>query len=85
MVIKVIRDRSPTFLHGVIMSTHYTERRRPGIAKFYDNSRGKVGKHRLGNRLNEMDRLPEWYDKALTDHQIRTLLKDSLNFDYRPV
>jgi len=83
IVTKVIRDRSPEYLSLIIINSFYTERRKPGVAKFFDNSKGKVGKHRLGNRPTEMGGLPEWHDKALTDHQIRTLLKDFFNFDFK--
>jgi len=83
IVIKILRDRSPSFIFDTIMETHYTERRRADLAKFYDNSRGKVGKHRLCNRLSNLDNLPGWYGKDLNDHEIRIMLKDYLNFEYK--
>jgi len=64
------------------METYYAERRKPDHAKFFDNSRGKIGKHRLCNRLNNLDNLPGWFDKDLNDHAIRKLLKDYLDFDF---
>jgi len=82
IAIKILRDRSPLYLFNLIMETYYAERRKPDHAKFFDNSRGKIGKHRLCNRLNNLDNLPGWFDKDLNDHAIRKLLKDYLDFDF---
>jgi len=81
LVIKIKRDGSPTYLHEVINETIYTTRRQPERAKFYDNSRGKVGKHRLGNRLAKMNDLPPWLEQPMTDDGLRVFLRKSLNFD----
>jgi len=83
LVMKTLRDRSPIYLTTIIMQTYYNERRKPGVAKFYDNSRGKVRKHRICNRLETMAQLPEWFGRDLTNHQIRLLLKDHLDFDFK--
>jgi len=63
MAIKIKRDRCPTYLPEIIQETIYTTRRQPNSAKFYDNSKGKVGKHCLCIRLTGMNGLPNWLDK----------------------
>jgi len=80
--IKIIRDRSPQYLYNLVMETFYIERRKPDLAKFYDNSRGKIGKHRLCNRLTNLSSIPGWYGMDLNDHEIRTTLKKHLNFEF---
>jgi len=82
LVIKIKRDRSPNYLHETIQETLYTTRRQPDRAKFYDNSRGKIGKHRLSNRLMTMNDLPAWMDKMMTDDAIRIFLKKHFNFSF---
>jgi len=82
LVIKVIRDRSPTYLYEMLHETIHTTRRQPTKARFYDNSKGKIGKHRLCNRLQGMNDLPEWLNLDMTDDAIRRLLKKALNFDF---
>jgi len=55
ITIKILRDRSPVYLFDLIMETHFVERCKPDLAKFYDNSRGKIRKHRLCNRLSNLN------------------------------
>jgi len=81
LVIKIKRDGSPNYLHEVLNETIYTTRRQPDKAKFYDNSRGKVGKHRLCNRLTKLNDLPPWLERPMTGDGLRVFLKKSLNFD----
>lgn len=82
IVIKILRDRSPGFLCDEIKLTLFTTRRQPDKARFYNNSRGKVGLHRLSNRLTIMNGLSSWLNKDLTDDAIRRLLKSDLNFNF---
>jgi len=82
LVIKIKRDRKPNYLHDTLQETIYTTRRQPDLAKFYDNWRGKIGKHRLCNRLTTMNDLPAWLDKTMTDDTIRIFLKEHLNFSF---
>jgi len=82
LVIKVIRDRSPIFLDELLNETIHTTRRQPDKARFYDNLKGKVGKHHLCNRLHEMNDLPEWLNIGMTDDAIRRFLKTALNFNF---
>jgi len=80
LVLKIIRDRYPKYLYDQLRTTLYTERRKPLIGKFYDNSKGKVGKHRLECRLTALKDL-EWYGLELSNDAIRTSLKKFLNFN----
>jgi len=80
LVLKIIRDRYPKYLYDQLSTTLYTESRKPLIGKFYDNSKGKVGKHRLECRLTALKDL-EWYGLELSNDAIRTSLKKFLNFN----
>jgi len=51
LVIRLIRDGGPSYLSEEIKSTMYTTCRKPNTPRFYDNSKGKIGLHRLSNRL----------------------------------
>jgi len=51
------------------------------MGKFYDNSRGKDGKHRIKSRLNDLKDF-EWLGLNLSNDAIRTRLKSFLNFGY---
>lgn len=82
LVIKTLRDRSPQFLTEEIMTNLYTIRRRPNSARFFDNSRGKIGRSRFCNRLNVMNGLTDWYGLDLGNDAIRIQLKKDLNFDF---
>jgi len=75
LVIKAIRDRSPILLYEMLNETIHTTRQQSDKARFYDNLKGKVGKHRLCNRLHEMNDLPEWLNIGMTDDAIRRFLK----------
>jgi len=81
-VIKTVRDGSPSFLMTCINTTLYTTRRKPEIAQFYNNSRGKIGLHNLSNRIDFMNGLEAWLTKDLNDDAIRITLKGYLNFDF---
>jgi len=81
--IKIVRDRYPKYLVESLEKTYYNERRRPNEGKFYDASKGKVGRHKLENRLEMMDGL-KWVSTTgpLTNDAIRKLLKEHFNFDF---
>jgi hypothetical protein len=51
VVIKATRSQKPSVLYDFITETLYTERRHPHLGRFYDNSKGKVGRQKLGNNL----------------------------------
>jgi len=75
-VIKILRDKLPINLHGTLVETLYEERRKPGFGRFYDNSRGKIGKQKLGNNIQFMMAISEpWLDKDWNDDKIRRTLK----------
>jgi len=83
LVIKIIRDRSPLNLYIGIMANFYTEPRKPNHGKFFDNSQGKIGKHRLENRLEFMTELGPWLDDPnIGNDALRRMLKDKLDFNF---
>jgi len=82
LVIKVFRDRCPEYLYENLKTTCYQTRRMPQAGRFFDNSKGKIGKHRLGSRLAMMDGL-QWYDKNWNNDQIRIRLKEHFDFDFK--
>ncbi len=78
IVIKTIRDKQPTTLHELIMETMFEERRKPGLAKFYNNSKGKVGRQKIGNNLDFMMAIKQpWTQANLNNDKIRMLLKET--------
>jgi len=82
MVMKLIRDGSPTYLSNVVKSTMYITRRKPTTPRFFDNSKGKIGLHRLSNQLNCMNGIEDWLGLNLGDDTIRIKLKKYFNFDF---
>jgi len=78
ITIKIIRDGYPKYINTQLHTTLYTERRKPLMGKFYDNSRGKIGKHRIELRLKDF----EWLGLALSNDAIRARLMSYLNFGY---
>jgi hypothetical protein len=80
-VIKIIRDQAPTRLRWHIEQTMYSERRHPNIVKFYDNSRLRIGRHAVGNRLKEIfDEINEPITFLETNCSLRQKLKRVLGF-----
>ncbi len=79
LVMKIIRNKSPTYLLGTLMETIFTERRKPLNGKFYNNSKGKIGKQRIQNRIGFMNGIKdEWMMVNISDNEIRQLLKKNL-------
>ncbi len=81
LVIKTIRNNEPQNLKDILCKTLYTERRKPGRLRFYDNSKTKAGYQSIENRIAKIfaeldfDHFP-----YITDHNLRINLKESLNF-----
>jgi len=83
LVIKVINQREPFYLYHDIQSTIYTTRRKPLIGNFFDNSRGKIGKQKLSNRLQFMTQMTtDWIDTEFSKDRLRTTLKNTF-FNYK--
>jgi len=80
LAIKILRDRYPKRLEATLRSQLYHNARTPLKGKIYDSSRGKIGRHRLANRLDDLTDL-EW-NRPWTDDGLRIFLKDKLNFDF---
>jgi len=84
IVIKCLRDRNPQLLYKKLSRTLYTQRRSVNRGRFFDNSKGKVGWHRLGNRINFMNDLDfDWLEVDIKDDPIRIELKRFLNFEFK--
>jgi len=84
LVIKCIRDGSPQLLNEEICRNLYTQRRSVNRGRFFDNSKGKVGRHRLGNRITFMNDLDfDWLNVRINDDRIRIELKRFLNFEFK--
>jgi hypothetical protein len=77
-IIKIIRDGIPVELYGVLKETFFEERRKPGFGHFYDNSKGKIGKQKLGNNVQFMKAVKEpWLGLDISDTSIRRILKST--------
>ncbi len=76
IVIKILRDKIPSGLHTILNETLYEEKRHPGLGKFYDNSKGKIGKQKLGNNIQFMSAIKSpWNGENWNDDKIRIELK----------
>jgi len=81
IVIKILRDKEPARLEEHISQTLFYERRQPGILKFYDASRNKIGRQCIGNRLKEtFDVISTPFNLNETNDTIRIRLKRALGF-----
>jgi len=66
----------------VSCDTIYNTRRKPLIGRVFDNSKGKIGKQLLENRLNLMDAVKfDWISVEMTDDRLRKFLNQTF-FDY---
>ena len=78
--IKILRE--PTKLYKILSKTLYMERRHPLLGKFYNNSRGKIGRHKFGNNMEYMAAIREnWNGLELNNDKIRILFKRTF-FNY---
>lgn len=75
LVMKILRDRSPTLLYNHLNENLYIQRRRPFNGRFYDTSAGKLGRHKLHIRLETLKKLePPWHEQETSDNLIRIVL-----------
>jgi hypothetical protein len=76
VTLKTLREEKPVQLFCTVKETLYEKKRKPGLGRFFDNSRGKIGRQKFGNNLNFIDAITEpWLGMSLSDDQIRRLLK----------
>ncbi len=76
LVIKVLQREEPSYLVNNLRTTLYFERRSPHIGKFYDNSKGKIGRQKLCNGLQHMAAIRfNWLGLQLGNATIRSSLK----------
>jgi len=55
--IKIIRDGYPVYLKSKLQTTLYTDGRKRNHGKFYDGSKGKIGRDKVEKRLEVMDNI----------------------------
>ena len=78
IAIKILRKEALKALFNSLQETVYIERRSPHLAKFYDNSKGKIGRQKFGNCLQFMSAIQtNWHGLHLSDNRIRTILKNT--------
>jgi len=83
LVIKTIRDKNPTRLHSLLMSSYFEEPRKGGLGKFFDKSKTKVGKQSIQFRLDFFRQFNQpWSNANLSNDSIRILLKNTF-FSYK--
>jgi len=76
LVFKIYKHREPFYLYLSLNETLYTVRRKPLIGRFFDNSKGKVGKQKICNKLRFMDSLcTDWIGKDFSNDALRRMLK----------
>jgi len=83
LVIKCLNSQSGSrYLRDKLRETLFTTRRKPGIGKFFNNAKGKIGKQSIQNRLKFMDAIQtDWLGTELNDDARRRLLKKTF-FSY---
>jgi len=75
-VIKIFTYREPFYLYNELVKHIFTTRRKPLIGNFFDNSKGKIGRQKLGNRLRFMAEIKaDWIDTEMSKDRLRMLLK----------
>jgi len=84
LVIKILRDATPTSIHDKIMQNAYRENRKPLFIYTFDSSHNKHGKKGFHNWINfvlKQIKFP-WYGlvNPISDNLLRIRLKD--NFGY---
>ena len=80
-VIRIIRDKTPSELSEKLSGTYFEEKRQPGVGFFYDNSKLKIGRQSIQNRLLFMRSITyPWNLKPMTNDLIRIEMKKSFPF-----
>jgi len=81
-ILKAVTRALPTTLAGEMQRNMFVERRRSGKPKFYDNSRRKIGRQALRNRLMFMNRFDFDWSDGLSDDRLRIDFKKALEMTY---
>jgi len=84
LVIKTIHSHEPVHIYKKLLDTFYSTRRKPGLGHFFNNSKGKIGKQSIQNRLTLMDEITDdWMTQLRTDNSLRIMLKKTfIKFDF---
>jgi len=73
-------QQGPYEIHQWLFKAMYVNDRKPDYGSFVDNSKGKIGKQRLENRLKWMSDIP--WRRDWTDDGLRVFLKERINFKF---
>jgi len=73
--IKAITRGTPTVLANELWRNTFTERRRSGRPKFYDDSKRRIGRQSLRNRLNFLNGVSFELINGMSDATLRINLK----------
>ncbi len=75
-VIKCIHIEHPTILLNFIKGTLFSECRSLNLEKFYNNSKGKIGRQKFGNNLELIHAIKDdWLGIDLGHGRLRRVLK----------
>jgi len=74
-VIKIIKCGFPSRLNQYLKANSYSDRRKPGRLKFYDNSRTVPGRQMLENRAGLNDADFNWFEVDISKDLVRINLK----------
>lgn len=81
VAIKVIKNKQPTRLHEILMSTYYSERRNAGKGLFYDSSKTVPGRQSIQNRLKHIAQIKEPWNESgpekFSKDKLRVMLKST--------
>jgi hypothetical protein len=78
LTIKILRDRQPSRLNDILLTTYYSERRNAARGLFFDSSKTRIGAQSIQNRLMHITRIKyPWNDlnSKWSNDQIRVNLK----------
>jgi len=74
--IQILAKREPFYLYENLVETLYTTRRKPLMGRFFDNSKGKIGRQKLCNKMQCMDLMTtNWLGLDQSKDGIRRTLK----------
>ncbi len=80
-MIKILRYNVPIGLNELLRETLYEEGHQSGIWKFYNNSKEKNGKQKLGNNIQFMSAIKTpWIGKTSIIKKIYAFSTESINF-----
>jgi len=77
-VLKTLRDKYPSRLHSLLISSNFEEPRKGVLEIFFDKSKTNVGRQSIQNRLNHIRKIERhWDDAKMSNDSARILVEDS--------